>query len=111
MEIADNLGKAAAEVKAGLLRSMRSVMSTVKRAAGYDEETEQAQQIANEMFQVGYIIFCNLDDYSRLFQSQARRDSESSTVSLKDEEIEIGQLNSGKRIDYQVLLLTLQIVH
>ena len=52
MEIADNLGKAAAEVKAGLLRSMRSVMSTVKRAAGYEEENQQAEQIANEMFQV-----------------------------------------------------------
>ena len=54
LEIADNLGKAAAEVKAGLLRSMRSVMSTVKRAAGYEEENQQAEQIANEMFQVKY---------------------------------------------------------
>ena len=31
---------------------MRSVMSTVKRAAGYEEENQQAEQIANEMFQV-----------------------------------------------------------
>lgn len=56
MEIADNLGKAAAEVKAGLLRSMRSVMSTVKRAAGYEEENQQAEQIANEMFQVKRVL-------------------------------------------------------
>ena len=58
-------------------------MSSVKRAAGY-EEAEQAEQIANEMFQ----------------QHKQRRDSEAS--STKDDNIEIGALNSGKRIDYQV---------
>jgi hypothetical protein len=54
LEIADNLGKAAAEVKAGLMRSMKSVMSTVKKAYGWDEEEnqKQADQITNEMFQV-----------------------------------------------------------
>ena len=63
-----------------------SVMSSVKRAAGY-EEAEQAEQIANEMFQ----------------QHKQRRDSEAS--STKDDNIEIGALNSGKRIDYQVCFL------
>lgn len=29
-------------------------MSTVKRAAGYEEENQQAEQIANEMFQVSF---------------------------------------------------------
>ena len=58
-------------------------MSSVKRAAGY-EEAEQAEQIANEMFQ----------------QHKQRRDSEAS--STKDDNMEIGALNSGKRIDYQV---------
>jgi len=58
-------------------------MSTVKRAAGYEEENQQAEQIANEMF-----------------QQHSRRDSE--TSSIANEEFEIGQLNSGKRIDYQL---------
>ena len=52
LEIADNLGRAAAEVKAGLLRSMRTVMSSVKRATGWEEDEQQAEQIANELFQV-----------------------------------------------------------
>jgi len=52
LEIADNLGKAAAEVKAGLMRSMKSVMSSVRRAAGWEEDQQQAEQIANELFQV-----------------------------------------------------------
>ena len=65
------------------------VMSSVKRAAGYEEvESEQAAQLANEMFSQ---------------HQQNRRDSEASTNS-KDEQIEMGALNSGKRIDYQVRL-------
>ena len=52
LEIADNLGKAAAEMKAGLMRSMKSVMSSVRRAAGWEEDQQQAQQIAEEMIKV-----------------------------------------------------------
>jgi hypothetical protein len=85
LEIADNLGKAAAEVKAGLLRSMKSVMSSVRRAAGYEEDEQQAQQIADELFK------------SHSNESE-RRESESS---IKDE-VEIGCLNGGDRIDYQL---------
>ena len=65
-------------------------MSSVKRAAGY-EEAEQAEQIANEMFQ----------------QHKQRRDSEAS--STKDDNMEIGALNSGKRIDYQVCFSSYEI--
>ena len=52
LEIADNLGKAAAEMKAGLMRSMKSVMTSVRRAAGWEEDQQQAQQIADEMIKV-----------------------------------------------------------
>jgi len=52
LELADNLGKAAVEFRTGLMSTMKSVMSTVKRAAGYDEDQQQAEQLANEMIQV-----------------------------------------------------------
>lgn len=56
LELADNLGKAAAEFRSGLMSTMKSVMSTVKRAAGYDEDQQQAEQLANEMIQVRFDI-------------------------------------------------------
>ena len=52
LELADNLGKAAVEFRTGLMSTMKSVMSTVKRAAGYEEDQQQAEQLANEMIQV-----------------------------------------------------------
>lgn len=85
LEIADNLGRAAAEVKAGLMRSMKSVMSSVKKAAGYDEDQQQAEQIANEMFQ----------------SARTRADSNASS-SIKDEDVDMGHLNGGDRVDYQL---------
>ena len=42
--------------------------------------------------------------YFEIIQQHSRRDSE--TSSIANEEFEIGQLNSGKRIDYQVSLPT-----
>jgi len=83
LELADNLGKAAVEFRTGLMSTMKSVMSTVKRAAGYDEDQQQAEQLANEMIQ------------------SARTRAESDTSSLK-EDFDMGQLNSGERIDYQL---------
>ena len=59
LEIADNLGKAAAEMKAGLMRSMKSVMSSVRRAAGWEEDQQQAQQIAEEMIKVSNPLSLN----------------------------------------------------
>jgi len=82
LEIADNLGKAAEVARAGLLRSMRTVMSSVKRAAGYEEMEGDINEMMNAQ------------------QRQQRRDSEAS--STKDDNIEVGSLNLGKRIDYQL---------
>ena len=42
--------------------------------------------------------------YLEIIQQHSRRDSETSAIA--NEEFEIGQLNSGKRIDYQVSLPT-----
>ena len=59
LELADNLGKAAAEFRSGLMSTMKTVMSTVKRAAGYDEDQQQAEQLANEMIQVPLNVFAS----------------------------------------------------
>ena len=57
------------------------------------------------MFENFLTIFENFWKFLKIFeiQSQNRRDSESS--SIKDEDFEVGILNSGKRIDYQVIIL------